>query len=395
VKAAVVRNARTVSRVASVPYSTRHDHDRVETDPGELLSAVRGAIHRVGAAARRVEAVAPASVCPAWLAMDARGNPITPLITHQDRRAVAQAEALLAELGPKRWLAKSGNLPFPGSISAATIAWFNRRHRATMRRADLIGHVQTWLHRVLTGARVIDPSHASYTGLYSTVDQSGWNEELCALVGATEHQLPQIVEAEGMAGMVTRSGGRRFGLTHGTPVLTGCLSTSAAMLLAGAKPGGVVHLCGSTDLLAVCTDRARPHSQLVTGALGVGRRWVSTSALAAGSAISRARRALCADVSDAAFWKLVDDLSHNRRVAARRATSADHDILRTLLDALAKMSETRLRLLREAGVRIDRRVVAGGSLGRAMGKLMRRDWRGSWRVKSVEHAGLCGLSRLL
>jgi glycerol kinase len=40
-----------------------------------------------------------------------------------------------------------------------------------MKKADLCGHLNTFLHRQITGARIIDPSNASFTGFYETLTQ--------------------------------------------------------------------------------------------------------------------------------------------------------------------------------------------------------------------------------
>ena len=104
-----------------------------------------------------------------------------------------------------------------------------------MRRADLAGHLNTFLHRQFTGARVIDPANASFTGLYDTVEQSGWNEELYKAVGRLPRQLPQVLESNTIAGKILPGAASRFGLRAGTPVLAGIVDTSSAMLLIGAR----------------------------------------------------------------------------------------------------------------------------------------------------------------
>ena len=61
---------------------------------------------------------------------------------------------------------------------------------------------------------------------------------------------------------------------------------SAAMLLTGAKPGQLLNVCGSTDVLGLCTDRPRPHEKVLTRALGIGDRWMSVCTLAAAANLS-------------------------------------------------------------------------------------------------------------
>src|SRR5207253_1647384 len=83
--------------------------------------------------------------------------------------------------------------------------------------------------------------------------------------------------------------------------------------LTGAPPGQLLNVCGSTDVLALCTDRARPHERLLTRALGIGRRWMSVSTIAAaGSSLLWARQQLFPDLSPARFSTLVNKLAKQR-----------------------------------------------------------------------------------
>src|SRR5207248_1111591 len=237
IKAAILRDTRIVGRPVRVHFPTRYEGDRAEVKPPHILRAVADAIAELGARARKVEAIAMGVMSPAWVAMDHEGRAITPIVTHQDRRSRQIAQELEARLGKVRYLKLAGNRPFPGGISCTTWAWFLKHAPGVMKKADLCGHLNTFLHRQLTHSRVIDPSNASFTGFYSTGDQSGWNDELMEVVGIQRHRLPQIIGSDGIGGFITRSAAHRFGLTHGTPMLAGMVDTAAAMLLAGAKTG--------------------------------------------------------------------------------------------------------------------------------------------------------------
>src|SRR4029453_1085155 len=147
--------------------------------------------------------------------MDAKGKALTPVVTHQDRRSVDVALELERRVGRERHLQLAGNRPFPGGISSTTWAWYLRHEPAALRRADLVGHLNTFLHRRLTGARVTDPSNASFMGLYGTLDQSGGSEELCEAVGAKRTLLPDVRPAGHIAGKLTPDAARGFALTPG------------------------------------------------------------------------------------------------------------------------------------------------------------------------------------
>src|SRR5262249_25479696 len=158
----------------------------------------------------------------------------TPIVTHQDRRSQGIAVEIERRVGKQRHLQLSGNRPVPGGLSSTTCAWVLQQEPALMERADLMGHLQTFLHRQVCGTRVVDPSHASFMGLYSTLTLGGWNDELCRAIGVSKALLPDVRDADEIGGTLLPEAARRLGLPQGTPMLVGMIDTGAAMLLAGA-----------------------------------------------------------------------------------------------------------------------------------------------------------------
>jgi len=104
--------------------------------------------------------------------MDKRGRPLTPVVTHQDRRSVEIAGELERRVGKRGICGSRATVRSPGGSVRPTCAWFMRHEKSLMRRADLVGHLSTFLHRQMTGARVTDPSNASFMGLYETVSRA-------------------------------------------------------------------------------------------------------------------------------------------------------------------------------------------------------------------------------
>jgi xylulokinase len=433
VKSAVLRDGKVVGKIARSYFPTRHEGVRVEVNPDAILKSIRATITELGSNARRVDALALAVMSPAWVAMDAKGKALTPIITHQDRRSVDVALKLEEQVGRERHLELAGNRPFPGGISSTTWAWYVRNEPAALRRADLVGHLNTFLHRRMTGARVTDPSNASFMGLYGTLDQSGWSEELCEAVGTKASQLPEVREANEIGGRLTRDAASGFGLAEGLPMTVGLVDTSAAMLLTGAKPGQLLNVCGSTDVLALCTDHPRPHDKLLTRALGVGNRWMSVSTLAAAaSAIYWVKREFFADWTMQRFQKSVREIglrsSDSRPRKRARPTPGDTDhavtfepylagertsiiqrrgaftnltlattreqMLESVIESLARASAARLALLDTGAVKILRKVTVSGGAGDRLDELFHRDWPGRWTFKAEDEATLRGLGKL-
>jgi xylulokinase len=420
VKAGVLHNRKIVGPLTRASFATRYDGASAEVAAHDVLRAVSSAIEQLGPRAKSVDVIAMTVMAPSWLAMDRAGRPITPVVTHQDRRSVEQANQLIARFGKAKLLKLSGNLPFPGGISSTTWLWFQQNHKQLMTRAELVGNLQTYLHYQLNGARAMDPSNASFTGLYDTVAQRGWNEQLCAAVGASEHQLPQLIEAEGVVGMVTRGAGQRFGLTHGTPMLMGCMDTSAAMIFAKPRAGQLLDVCGSTDVLALCTDKPTPHERLLTRALGMGKWWLSVSTLAAaGSALSWAKDQLYADAPIEKFHALVKELAKDSAGEAGDVTfdpylagdrtsieqsrgafggltlsTTRRQMLAAVIESLARASAARIKLLATNPIKIRRQVVLSGGTTAGLSDLLHRDWPGNWTFKLESEATLKGLAAL-
>ena len=419
VKAGLLRE-RKLLRTAHVPFETCYAPSRAEVEPDAILAAVVRAVRELGPQALSVDAIALDAMAASWVAMDRRGKPITPVVTHQDRRSVAEAVEIERRVGEHRYLRLSGNRPVPGGISSTTCLWFLKHRRSLMRRADLVGHVQTYLHRQLCGVRVADPSNASFMGLYSTTTLAGWNDELCDAVGVSPKLLPEIRDANEIAGKLLPDPARRLGLVAGTPVLVGMVDTGCAMMLAGARVGQMVNVVGSTDVLALCTDKPRQHERLLLRGLGVGRKWVSVGTIAAaGTSLTWARQQLFADLSERSFFKLVSELakrgqdargtvqfdpylSGDRCSVEQRqggfsgltlSTTREH-MLAAIVDALARASAARLDLLRKTGTRMSRAVLISGGGDGALAQIMHRDWPGGWRFKTESQATLRGLAVL-
>jgi xylulokinase len=418
VKAAVLKDGRPVGKLVHGFYKTHFDGIRAEVDGKAVLRGLKQAIAQLGPAARKVDHIAMDAMSPSWVAMDAKGNPLTPIITHQDRRSVEVAHELERRVGRARHLKLAGNRPVPGGISSTTWAWYAQHEPAVLKKADLVGHLTTLLHRTLTGARVTDPSNASFMGVYETLTLKGWSDELCEAVGADRRLLPDVLDGNRVAGTVTPAAARRFGLTAGTPVLAGVVDTSATLLLRGATVGEVLNVCGSTDVLAVCTDKPRPDENLLTRAVGVGRKWMHVGTLAAaGSALAWARRELFAGMDEKPFYALCRKLAKQggqpsvgfEPYLAGSRTSLDQktasftglslattrdEMLRAVVESLAVTSAARLPLLEGRGTPLGHDVLLSGGLAGDLSAVLHRDWPRHFTFTAVSEATLRGLGNL-
>src|SRR5947209_8775665 len=122
VKCAVLRNGKLHGKIVHAAFATRRDGVKVEVEPAAMLKAVTEAACETRA--KKVDAIALSVMSPAWVAMDAGGMALTPIVTHQDRRSVEEAHALEDRVGKEKYLHTAGTRPFPGGISSTTWAWY-------------------------------------------------------------------------------------------------------------------------------------------------------------------------------------------------------------------------------------------------------------------------------
>jgi xylulokinase len=420
-------------------YETALAGVRVEIDPAAVWKAIVAAATEL--APGGVDLIGLTALGPAFIAMDKRGEPLTPLVTHADRRSVEQAGRIEREVGKRRHLEITGNRPYPGGIASTTWRWYTENEPDLLKRADLVGALTTWLHRKMTGERVIDPSQASFLGVYRTTTLDGWDPDLVAVANGRVDQLPEVHEANRVVGRLQKDAARELGLPAGVPMQAGCLDGSAVMLAAmaesdsaggtaGGTAGGnlsstaghaglLVNSVGSTDVLAMLIDEPRPMPRLLTRALGVGRRWVAVATLAsAGTTFAWAQRTLFPELRSADFHALIAQIgtegdSHGVRfrpyLAGDRttlnqprggfsgltlATTREH-LLTAIVDGLAVASAARLPLL--TAVRAPRPIVF--VTGGAVADVMYRDWPappdgGNWTRRPVPEATLAGAAVL-
>ena len=424
IKAGILTGSGAPRHVVTDSFATRYDGKHAEVDERSILRALTAVIQKLGSDAKRVDAIVPTVMAPSWVAMDVKGRAITPIVTHQDRRAIAEARWIENRVGADRHLKLVGNRPFPGGISSTTWRWFATHEKARMKRADLVGHLSTWFIRNACGARVTDPSNAAFMGLYESLTLKGWSDELIAGLGVDARLLPEIREANQIAGHLTRQGAARFGLTEGTPVLTGCMDGSAAMLAAGGRGtklgvGQMMNVSGSTDVLALLVDHPKPHPELLTRPLGVGKRWLAVSTIAAaGSALEWAKNTMYAEMDAKAFYRHLSkvagkptpvrfaaDLAGSRtsieelsgEITGLRLGTTRDDILAALCESLAAASGARLGLLKKQYRQINTTVVVSGGVQSGLSKVLRRDWpsHGKWKFRTIDDATLRGLWQLI
>ena len=190
----------------------------------------------------------------AWRRAD--GAACSPVVSWQDRRTIDLCARLLAAGYGDRVQALSG-LPLDPMFSAVKAAWLIKDVDPDGRLADagelVLGTIDSWIVRHLTGATVIEAGNASRTSLVDLAT-GDWSDELLAIFGIPRSVLPPIHASSGVFGHTHGRGP----LPAGIPV-TGVLGDSHAALFAhaGWRAGTAKATYGTgSSIMMVETDHA-------------------------------------------------------------------------------------------------------------------------------------------
>ena len=174
-----------------------------EQDPERILSIVLEGLAELVRGLGR----APASLCctgqmHGLLLVGESLEPLTPLLTWQDRRAAALARELdgrLEDRGSGSWMRRGCRL-HPG-YGGATLVWL--RSRGLPPRSHRACAISDWVAARLCGRLATDPSNAASWGIYN-LGAASWDGEAVELLELGGELLPPVLEPGAPLGEVGR-----------------------------------------------------------------------------------------------------------------------------------------------------------------------------------------------
>ncbi len=416
VKAAVldVASAQPVGAIAHVTYALDHPTPDAAEVPAERLWSVVTAAAR--AATRNmpdVEALGMSVLTPALVLLDAADRPLAPIWTHLDRRARPAARQVWAAVG-EEFLATTGNRPLPGGISAVCYRQQLMEDPYLGHRVQSYLHVNGWLGLRLTGERAFDPGNASLTGLFDTVTDRAWSQRWCSYFEVEPSWLPPVVDGRTTLGHLRAAAAAELNVPAGLPVKLGVADTSSAILAAGMGPGDLLHMVGTTQVLAALTDRPRPDPRRLTRLFGVGSSFLEVTHNPVGGVALDWLRELCfSEQSEEEFFaKTVPAALHHAtrvtldppflggdrlEIEAHRAAFRDLTLTSTRLDLLSAVLEAMRRRHRQAVADVGmgerfRRVFLTGGAAEVVRQLIPE--YADAAVHELKEGSLCGVARL-
>jgi sugar (pentulose or hexulose) kinase len=306
IKAAVVdvSTGQPLGAITKIPYSLDHPtQDAAEVPADRLWAVIARATHDAAQNASSIEGIGFACMTPSLVLLDKADRPVTPIWTHLDRRSRPVAQRIWTEVG-EEFLATTGNRPLPGGMSVLCYLQQLAENASLQHTVRSYLHVNGWLGLKLTGERAIDPGNASFTGLYGTMTDRQWSERWCRYFGVSREWLPPVVCGSTTLGPLRPAVAEELGLPAGIPVKLGTADTSSAMLAAGMAPGDLLHVVGTTQVLAAFADNPVPRSDRLTRQLGVGHAYIHVTHNPVGGAAFGWLRDLCfRDQTDREYYE--------------------------------------------------------------------------------------------
>jgi len=128
--------------------------------------------------------------------------------------------------------------------------------------------------------------------------------------------LPPVVCGSTTLGPLRPAVAEELGLPAGILVKLGTADTSSAMLAAEMRPGDLLHVVGTTQVLAAFTDNPVPRPDRLTRQLGVGQAYIHVTHNPVGGAAFGWLRELCfRDQTDREYYEGTIEKARERKTS--------------------------------------------------------------------------------
>jgi len=252
-----------------------------------------------------VDVISLSGTTPGLTAMDKDGRALHPAILMLDQRSRKQAQFIIGTVGMEDLLKTTANMPVAGGCSLASILWIKDNCPEIFDKTYKFGHSNTYFAHWLTGSFAIDPSSASLTALYNTVQNDfTWNEDIASTFGISLNQLPQIIPAYESVGRINKSLARKLGFRKEPAVLIGGNDAVLAAYSVGInEPGDIINVNGTCEITLVCLDKCLASANYNIRAHVLKDRWLTLHVMnAGGKALDWYKNLFCSELSAEEFY---------------------------------------------------------------------------------------------
>jgi sugar (pentulose or hexulose) kinase len=269
-----------------------------DIEPEKWQQAFIAGCKALGDLLATVDVIALSGTTPGFTAMDAEGRPLYPAILMLDQRSRQQAQHIIL-------LAETANMPVAGGCSLASLLWIKDNLPEIYGKVNVFGHSNTFMAKWLTGAFAIDPSSASLTALYNTVQNDlTWNREIAGTFGISLERLPPVIPSHESPGRLRPELASELGLTREPPVVIGGNDAVLAAYSLGIEaPGETVNVNGTCEITLVCLPKCYPSRNYNIRCHVVSGRWLTLYVMnALGVAYEWFRKMFCSELSPEAYY---------------------------------------------------------------------------------------------
>ena len=247
---------------ASRRYSLRTPRPGyVEQDPSEIYDAtiqsLRSVAGKVKEHGEQLLAIGFSSAMHGVLAVDARGEPLSPLINWMDRRSAAIADRWRDDGTAAHLYARTG-APMHPMLPLCKLRWLAEHDPALFRKAHrFVGMKELFIHR-WTGEWLVDHGIATATGMLNTRTRV-WDAQALDAAGVVPERLSEVVPPSTCRKLERPQSAAALGVDAGTDVViassdgalanlgTGAFSPDLAALTLGTS--GAIRIVSETPTL--------------------------------------------------------------------------------------------------------------------------------------------------
>ena len=290
----------------SYPIHTYNDGLFSDIDPEIWKKAFLDGCRRLRDFMGDVDAIAISGTTPGMTSMDRDGNALYPAILMLDQRSRQEAQHVIDTVGMETLMNVTGNMPVAGGCSLASILWIKNNHADIFEKTHAFGHSNTFMAKWMTGKFAIDPSSASLTALYNTVQNDlTWNSDIAQAFGLSVDRLPQVIHTHESAGRVTGPLAEELGLKKEPHVIIGGNDAVLAAFSVGIEdPGDITNVNGTCEITLVCLPKCLSSKNYNVRAHAIPGRWLTLYVMnAGGTALEWFRNLFCSEMGIDAFYE--------------------------------------------------------------------------------------------
>lgn len=282
-KGVILADDGTVVARARAPHPDSRRGRPGRADPAAWEQSIVAVCLQLAPELARVSGIGIDTHCPTVVPLGDDGRPVTLGVTW-DNPALSEYFDRYSERRSPADIRATGNHPSQPTFAAVAYHYLRESEPDAFARLATLGFAGTWLGNLLTGRLGIDPTQASYSGVFDTIgDRPAWLSDALVDLGIDPDVLPPVLAPLDVLGEASTTFAELAGVPKGIPVTVGCADTPAASYALGTAPGvnpflimGTTHVVNSClaapDLRARALQRRgiRPGEWLINGVTNGG-----------------------------------------------------------------------------------------------------------------------------